>query len=253
MRLAASFAVQTENRHCNDHGGYESKCYFGKTWSKCPVCTAERARAKMREAEDKRKAERLADWQSKLAIAAIPERFLEKSLKNFEALNDEQKRNLDFCERFAESFSGPKTGKCAIFSGAPGTGKTHLSIGIAKQIMGKYGKTALFITVQRAIRRVRNSWAKKENETETQAIDALVFPDLLILDEVGIQNGTENERNILFDVLNERYLERKSTLLLTNLSVDECQAYLGVRLIDRMREDGGEVLVFTGESHRGKQ
>ena len=77
-------------------------------------------------------------------------------------------------------------------------------------------------------------------------------PDLLILDEVGVQFGTETEKNLLFDVLNERYEKRKSTLLLSNLPLNEVRAYLGERVFDRMREDGGDVVTFGWESQRAK-
>lgn len=56
---------------------------------------------------------------------------------------------------------------------------------------------------------------------------------------------------LLFDVLNERYERRKPTLMLSNLTAQEVAAYLGERVMDRLREDGGRVIVFDWESHRG--
>jgi len=102
------------------------------------------------------------------------------------------------------------------------------------------------------IRTVRDTWRRDSDASEIEAIRTFSAPDLLILDEVGIQAGSENERQILFDVLNERYETRKSTLLLTNLSVGECKHYLGERVFDRMREDGGEFVAFDWDSYRGK-
>ena len=96
-----------------------------------------------------------------------------------------------------------QTGRCAIFVGKPGTGKTHLAIGIALSIMQQQ-RSPVFVTVQRLIRRVKDSWRTKE-ESESEVIDAFASPDLLILDEVGVQFGSEFEKQLLFDVLNERY------------------------------------------------
>jgi DNA replication protein DnaC len=76
--------------------------------------------------------------------------------------------------------------------------------------------------------------------------------DLLILDEIGVQFGSETERNLLFDVLNERYEDCKPTLLLSNLPKQDVAKYLGERVMDRLREDGGRVVVFDWESHRGR-
>jgi DNA replication protein DnaC len=114
-------------------------------------------------------------------------------------------------------------------------------------------RSVLFTTVMRAIRRVKDTWNRENTESETQAIAALVFPNLLILDEVGVQFGSDTEKLILFDVLNERYERRRPTLLLSNLALDEVKVYLGERVFDRMREDGGEVITFTWESHRAKR
>ncbi len=79
-----------------------------------------------------------------------------------------------------------------------------------------------------------------------------LFPDLLILDEVGVQFGSDTEKLILFDVLNERYERRRPTILMTNLTLEEVADFLGDRIIDRLREDGGEFIPFDWESHRGK-
>ena len=54
------------------------------------------------------------------------------------------------------------------------------------------------------------------------------------------------------DVLNERYEKRKPCLLLSNLAIDDVKAYLGERIFDRLREDGGEAVAFDWASHRGK-
>ena len=67
-----------------------------------------------------------------------------------------------------------------------------------------------------------------------------------------MQFGSDTEKLILFDVLNERYEKRRPTLLLSNLVVDDVQAYLGERIFDRLREDGGEAVAFDWESHRAK-
>ena len=80
-----------------------------------------------------------------------------------------------------------------------------------------------------------------------------MFPELLILDEVGVQFGSETEKLMLFDVLNERYEKRKPCVLLSNLAIDDVKAFLGERVFDRLREDGGEAVAFDWESYRGRK
>lgn len=238
---------------CGAHGEYESRCYMGMNWTKCPVCATEEKVRKEAEEVEKEKAAKREAWERKLGQAQIPERFRDRKLTNYQAYTPAQLRALRFAEEYAESFRhGTNKGRSAVFVGTPGTGKTHLSAGIALRIMHEYGKTVVFSTVSKAIRRIKETWSKGSDETETQAINVFVFPDLLILDEVGVQFGSDTEQKLLFDILNERYERNKPTLFLSNLSVEEVKGYLGERIFDRIREGGGEAIVFNWESYRGK-
>lgn len=244
--------LKTRTDTCEKHGAFDARNFIARVWSKCPACSAEFAAAEKAREEAKARAAKVEGWQRQIGQSGIPERFHNRSLNTFKAENDGQRHALSFATGFADSFGhGPKTGRGAIFIGMPGTGKTHLAVGIGMHLM-RQGRPVLFLTVMRAIRRIKDTWSRGAEESESQAVAALVFPDLLILDEVGVQFGTETEKNLLFDVLNERYERRKSTLLLSNLPLDQVRAYLGERVFDRMREDGGDVVTFGWESQRAK-
>ncbi|SFI76002.1 ATP-binding protein [Nitrosomonas sp. Nm34] len=241
----------TRPANCETHGSYISTNIFGTVWTHCPTCESERLAKEKLEREEFKRKQLFEEFHRKVGDSGIPERFRSRRFSNFVASTDQQKYVLEFCKEYAESFDQVlETGRSAIFVGAPGTGKTHLACAIGMHVMGAYHRTALFSTVMRAVRRVKSSWSRNSLETETQAIEAMVFPDLLILDEVGVQFGSDSEKMILFDVINERYENRRPTLLMSNLSQDEVVAYVGERIIDRMREDGGKVIAFTWDSHR---
>ena len=188
-------------------------------------------------------------WKAKINGAAIPERFRDRTLDTYIAKTSGQKKALDFSKEYAENFDQVmKEGRCAIFVGKPGTGKTHLAIGIALSIMQQQ-RSPVFVTVQRLIRRVKDSWRTKE-ETESDVINAFASPDLLILDEVGVQFGSEFEKQLLFDVLNERYEKLKPSILLSNIPSEQLSDYLGERVMDRLRENGGALIGFNWDSYR---
>lgn len=238
---------------CETHGAFESVNFIGRIWSKCQACSADAAAKEKAEQEVREHAGRKAAWEQRLGESCIPERFTDRTLNKFIASTPEQESALAFATAYADGFDEViKTGRSALFVGNVGTGKTHLAAGIALRLMRRDGRPVLFTTVMRAIRSVKDTWGGNGGKTETQAISALVFPDLLILDEVGVQFGSDTEKLILFDVLNERYEKRRPTLLLSNFGVDEVQAYLGDRIFDRLREDGGEAVPFDWESQRGK-
>ena len=242
-----------KERHCPKHGYYCSTNYIGNYWTECPKCMTLVKKKRENEEKDKyirQEKERIhRRWMGKIKTSLIPERFKDRTLDSYIAKTSDQKTALDFAKEYAENFDQVmKTGRSAVFVGKVGTGKTHLAVGIALSIM-KQQKSPLFTTVQRLVRRVKDSWRTKE-ETESEVIEAFASPDLLILDEIGVQFGSEFEKQILFDVLNERYEKLKPSILLSNIPKEQLGEYLGERVTDRLRENGGKMIPFDWESHR---
>lgn len=236
---------------CEKHGVYESVNFFGRIWSGCPDCAEAERRAEAEAAELRKREAELHRWRIRVGGTGIPERFQSKSLDDYEAANPGQARVLRFAKGYVENFDEVlRTGQSALFLGKPGTGKTHLAAGIGMQLLRDQNRRVMFTTVIRAVRRVKETWARGSEESEAEAIRSMVLPDLLILDEVGIQFGSDTERNILFDLINERYEKCRPTLILSNLSVEEVSTFLGERIMDRLRENGGKCFLFDWESRR---
>lgn len=245
------FSVQTKPMTCETHGDYTSKGMFGgKVWTLCPECSKISAAVEKEKAEAKEKAENTQRWERKLGHACIPDRYRDRRFENYIAKTKGQQHALAVTQEYAENFL-TVNGRSLILSGLPGTGKTHLANAICLHIMEHHKSSAMFTTVMKAIRRIKDTWGKGSEESETQAIEAFVWPDLLVLDEIGVQFGSETEKMLLFDILNERYEQRKPTVLISNLPVKDVIGYLGERIFDRMKEDNGISITFTWPSHRG--
>ncbi|MEL7451699.1 MAG: ATP-binding protein, partial [Pseudomonadota bacterium] len=173
------------------------------------------------------------------------------------ATTPEQKRVLKTCLAFAEKFEAvEREGASLVLCGSVGTGKTHLAAAIAKRVLIDAGPHAApkdvvqFVTTINAVRRIHDTFRRDSEVTESQAIASLVKPRLLILDEVGVQRGTENEKLLLFDILDGRYAAMKPTVIISNLEYSELVEYLGPRVLDRLEEGNGARLGFTWESYR---
>jgi DNA replication protein DnaC len=138
-----------------------------------------------------------------------------------------------------------------VFCGKPGTGKTHLACGIGRNLINKF-RSVQFLTVLSAIRHIKDTYRRDSERTEQEAINDLLQPDLLILDEIGAQLGSEHEKMLMFEVINERYQQCRSTILISNLNADELTDFLGDRVMDRFRESGA-VVAFDWASHRGQR
>lgn len=97
---------------------------------------------------------------------------------------------------------------------------------------------------------VKDTYRRDSDTSESEIIKRLAFPHLLIIDEIGVQYGSDAEKNILFDIINERYESLRPTILISNLNLPKLAEYAGDRVIDRMKEGGGKVLIFDWKSHR---
>lgn len=185
--------------------------------------------------------------QEKLKAAAIPRRFLNRTLSTFEVTKDWQKVPFETVKAYIKDLDENfEQGRCIVMCGLPGTGKTHLAISIALEAISR-GNTAVYVTVSDLINRIRSTWGSGKT---IEMIDTFSSVDLLILDEVGVQAGTENEKNIIFDVLNHRYGDMKPSIILSNLNQKDVAKYLGPRTWDRLKENDGICLNFSGDSYR---
>lgn len=238
---------------CAQHGEYPS-FLLQSGWSACVQCEHAVENASAAAAHASWQAElRSRAWEARLGRAAIPERFLDRRLETYEPTCEAAEKALRVATRYAANFAtARKAGTCLIFCGTIGTGKTHLAVGIAHQVLEQGGQ-AVFTSVMRAVRSVKETYAKGSTRTEAQAIADLVSPDLLIIDEVGVQHGSDTERLVLFEVINGRYEACRPTIVLSNLAIKLLEEYLGARAFDRLREGGGQLVVCDWESYRSRR
>lgn len=241
-------------RRCDKHGDYESRHIVSRLWSGCPVCVEDSFKAEEKRLAEEQRAQQVAAWEQRIGQAGIPDRFRDRSLLNYAAESDEQQKVLSYCLQYANRFEEVRQrGKSLILLGKPGTGKTHLAVGIGMHAMEQHHATVLFTTAMRMMRMVTDTYDKGSDKSATRVIAELVYPDLLIIDEIGVQVGSDNEKRIFFDVLNERYEKRKPTIFLSNLDINGVKSFLGERVYDRLKEDGCKYLTLDWPSYRGKK
>lgn len=246
--------VETKEKEsaCEKHGEFKSIITVinkREYATGCPTCVEMEAK----EAEKKRRAEEVAERISRMiGRSGLPKRFLDRTFDNYREETPGQIEAKSKSKSYADSFEEKlSTGGGLIFVGAPGTGKTHLAAAIANQVMRSL-RTVIFTTALKAIRDVKNTYSRDSQKTEQDVIESYALPDLLILDEIGVQRGTDTEQMILFEIINERYENFRPTILMSNLTLSEIKAYLGERNIDRMREGGGDLVAFDWDSYRTK-
>lgn len=150
---------------------------------------------------------------------------------------------------YADEFpSNLKNGRCLVLSGETGLGKTHLSFAIFRALAAN-GFRVERRTISRMFDEIRATYRRQHSDERTtlQVMDSFVVPDLLILDEIGRQRGTEDERGLTDRILDERYEAMRPTLLISNLDKNGIIDYIGDTRWRRIAEGGGSFVKFNWE------
>jgi len=135
------------------------------------------------------------------------------------------------------------------FVGPNGVGKTLIAKNIAYEAVRR-GKRAVFIDASELLTQL----SKAESQgTLSAALTKLAKPDLLVIDEIGQVTFGNRHADLLFAVINRRYLKR-STVISTNTAFGQWgdlfpSATCVVTLVDRLLHRA-EVVTITGTSFR---
>jgi DNA replication protein DnaC len=139
--------------------------------------------------------------------------------------------------------------ECVILAGGPGTGKTHIAIGLAAAACQR-GKKVKFYRVTELITQMLEA---REERLLGRLRGQLARLELLVLDEFGYVPASQVGAELLFDVISTAY-EKTSVIVTTNLPFERWTEVLGnERLVgatlDRLTHRC-HLLEATGESYR---
>ncbi len=249
QRLLQPMADKVRQATCNKHGKYSAVIMQGHD-SGCPACMRE-SNSKEAKAEVTallKQNERLK-VTARFAAADIPRRFAECRFAGWLTDTEDQVRILSVAAEYAENFEVMLAdGRCMIFCGMPGTGKTHLAVATLYRVL-EQGFTGRYLPLSAATRMVKDTW-RSSDKTEDMVLAELSEPDLLVLDEAGVQFETDTEAMVIYEIVNARYEQGKPIIFTSNDSIEEMVKTLGARVIDRLRENGGKAYAFNWESFR---
>lgn len=224
--------------NCDLHGAYMAngtRLTTRDVWTRCPVCDdLVNQKAAEEKAEIRRRVAK-EQFSRSLADAGVPARFVGRTLASFKAETPEQKRALSVAADYVANWQDvSRKGSWLVFSGQPGTGKSHLAIAILQALLPAH--VGRYMTCMELVQAIRGAWRKGSEVSEADVVAEMASVPLLVLDEIGMQNGTDSEMLHLFDVLDKRYRDLMPTILLTNQNREGFRQFVGERVYDRMTE-----------------
>jgi len=156
-----------------------------------------------------------------LSAARIPKRYEHCELSNFEFDGPHahlMKARMAAC-RFVEEYSSSNnTGLLLI--GSIGTGKTHLAVGIIKELVSSKGIACLFYDYRELLKQIQNSYNDSVKATELEVLRPVFEAEVLVLDELGAVKPTEWVWDTVSLILNSRYNDNRTTIITTNYPDD---------------------------------
>ena len=197
------------------------------------------------------------------AYALCPPEFHENDFESFDTSTPERATVLALAREFAAQVKNRGCG-FALFLGPAGPGKTRLACNTVRTLDNN---DALYIRQGQLTNALRATYSRKDvflhrrqqndddahdDETPTP-LDIVQGVHFLLLDEIGCVPLANDERLLLDELLKHRYDERKPTILISNLPLDQFKEFVGGALADRIRHAAGNgkfILQFQGESYR---
>jgi DNA replication protein DnaC len=145
-----------------------------------------------------------------------------------------------------------KEGQNIILAGNPGTGKTHLSIGLGIKACTA-GYKVLFTTIPLLVNELKECRSQKTLRAFEKTFERY---DLIIADELGYISFDKEASELLFTYLSLR-AGRKSTIITTNLSFERWDEIfkdpvMTAAMIDRLTHKS-YIVNMNGNSYRLKE
>lgn len=189
-----------------------------------------------------------------IASSGIGSLIDKQSFNNFDlsAYSDPEVRermriNLTNAKTYVKNF--PKKKSNLLLIGKTGTGKTHISTAIAREIIS-LGYDVMYDSAQNIFSdfesdKFRSGWGDREPKSEKY-----LECDLLIIDDLGTEFTSSFTVSCLYNLLNTRQNRGKATVVSTNLTHQELQEKYDDRIYSRLIGNDVFIIVFEGNDKR---
>ena len=146
-------------------------------------------------------------------------------------------------------------GRGLFITGLPGRGKTHLAAALLRVVInGIYNKSGCWKSVffrheADMLLEIRQAFSPGSMTSEGQMVEQFSYPDVLIVDDLGVTRASEWVMQTIDVIVDRRYRAKKVTIVTSNLSLSEIGKRLGGRVSSRLA-GMCEIIVLQGLDRR---
>ncbi|HAQ51772.1 MAG TPA: DNA replication protein DnaC [Lachnospiraceae bacterium] len=157
--------------------------------------------------------------------------YSKEEIKDNVSAYDNAKNVLMKCKDFCDNFTGQDN---ILIYGKPGIGKTYLTHCIAKDLLDK-SYSVIYFTADELIKVFEKETFNRDEILE-QTSENVYSCDVLIIDDLGTEFVNSYTSSKIFTCINERLLRGNSTVISTNLSLQELMEIYSERTFSRISQ-----------------
>ena len=166
--------------------------------------------------ENYRKKQRKSKAEKIFKQSIINDNFAQVTFENYQPTSEKLNYAKGLCQRYAQNFTLDNK-QSLLIQGSFGTGKSHLSMSIVKEVKSK-GYTVLYMNVPQLISTIKNTYNNRNGMTEQELAQIISDVDLMVFDDFGI-NMNEFATSKMFELVESRV--GKHNIFTTNLDEKE--------------------------------
>jgi DNA replication protein DnaC len=178
-----------------------------------------------------------------LRAARIPRRYEHCFLDNFDVWRPELAPALAWAREWFERW--PHAVEVGLlFVGPPGTGKTHLAVGLLQALAQRKGAKVVFAEQRELLKELQTTFDGGAGRTESEVLTPILEAEVLLLDDLGAGRTTAWAQDVMHDVLAHRYNRTLPTIMTTNRATgDDEEASSAPSEVPTLRDRLGDALM----------